>query len=121
MVMMFRPGVFLGRRAIQKIIFFIVLFTVIRAFWVHLFHFHALFGRKLWQMADEQNQLPTVVLRIVGAAESRHAGEAHAVFDDPEKFAIGKILRARLAEIGRLGIEAPAGHGIAAAVIRMAD
>src|ERR1700682_473727 len=75
------------------------------------------------KVADEVNQLPTALHASVLAAsgECRHSREAHAILDDPEQFAVGKILRFRLAQIRWLGVEATANHGLPAAVVGVAD
>ena len=53
--------------------------------------------------------------------ERRHAGEAHAILDDPEKFAVRKILRRSQAQIRRLRIHAAAEHGLSTAIVSMAN
>src|SRR6267378_4465997 len=75
------------------------------------------------KVADEVNQLPTALHASVLAASGkcRHSCEAHAILDDPEQFAVGKILRFRLAQIRWLGVEAAANHGLTAAVVAVAD
>ena len=75
------------------------------------------------KVADEVNQLPTALHASVLAAtgKCRHSREAHAILDDPEQFAVGKILRFRQAQIRWLGIEATANHALPAAVVGVAD
>jgi hypothetical protein len=50
-----------------------------------------------------------------------HPCEANAIFNDPEDFAVGKILSLPLTEIGRLGIKAMTQHGVATTVISVTD
>jgi len=78
-------------------------------------------GRKLAQVADEENEFPAiVVLFFVRMAPGRHARETDAVLDDVADLAIGKILRLWRAQIWRLGVEVPADLGLAAAVVAVA-
>jgi len=56
---------------------------------IECLHLIELFRRQLWEMANEMNQLPTVlVLRWVPLSPSRHRGEANAVMNDPEYFSV---------------------------------
>ena len=55
------------------------------------------------------------------ATECRHAREAHTVFDNPENLTVGKILRLGFAEVWRLGVHATSHHGVAAAIVAVAD
>src|ERR1700682_1869195 len=75
------------------------------------------------EVADEVNQLPTALHASVLAAarKCRHSREAHAILDDPEQFAVGKILRCRLTQIRWLGVEAASNRGLTAAVVGVTD
>src|SRR5260370_16250667 len=75
------------------------------------------------RVAYEVNRCPSVVgASVLPAAEKcGHPLEAHAVLDDPEQFAIRKILRFRQTQIRWLGVEAIANHSLPAAVIAMTD
>src|SRR5437879_12136070 len=75
------------------------------------------------KVADEVNQLPTALHASVLAAlgKCRHSRESHAILDDPEQFAVGKILRFRQAQIRWLGVEATSNHALPAAVVGVAD
>src|SRR5580700_11727108 len=75
------------------------------------------------KVADEVNQLPTALHASVLAAIGKrwHSRESHAILDDPEQLAVGKILRFRLTQIRWLGVEATANHALPAAVVGVAD
>src|SRR6266446_1212949 len=75
------------------------------------------------KVADEVNELPTALHASVLAAigKRRHSREPHAILDDPEQLAVGKILCFRQAQIRWLGVEATANHGLPAAVVGVAD
>src|SRR5229473_7585361 len=75
------------------------------------------------KVADEMNQLPTAFHASMLAAHGkcRHSREAYAILDDPEQFAVGKILRFRQAQIRWLGVQATANPGLPAAVVAVAD
>jgi len=120
LVMMMRPiRIWLGRGSVQKIFFLLFLGAVVGSFRIVAFHLDALFRRQLWKMPDKQHTFPTVVFRPK-SCESRHAREAHAVFYDPKKLAVGKFLRLIHSQVGRLGILAPADERVAAAIIPVA-
>ncbi len=69
------------------------------------------------------NQPPIVLHPPVLAAigKRRHSREPHAVLDDPEQLAVGKILRFRQTQIRWLGVKATANHRLPAAVVAVAD
>ena len=75
------------------------------------------------KVADEVNQVPTALHASVLAAigKRRHSREPHAILDDPEQLAVGKILCFGQAQIRWLGVEATANHGLPAAVVGVAD
>ena len=75
------------------------------------------------KVPDEVDQLPTVQLAAVISitGECGHTREPHTIFDNPEYFAIGQILRFGQTQIGRLGVEALANHGVATAVVGVAQ
>src|SRR4029077_4119854 len=54
-------------------------------------------------------------------APGGHARETDAILDDVADLAVGKILRLRRSQIGRLGIEIPAHLGLPAAVVSVAN
>src|ERR1051326_3387250 len=117
-----------GGRAIQKIIFFLFLFAVLRSFGIVLFHFDFFFGSQRGQVPDETNQLPRIGASLFGTvvigihtAEGGHARQTHTVFDNPENVTVRKFLRFAGAEVGGLGIEAAAEHGISAAIVAVAN
>ncbi len=118
-MMMRRIGIWLGRGSVQKFFFPLFLGPIVRPFWIISFHLHAFFGGQLRKVPDKQDQFPAILFRPM-TCESRHAREAHAVFNDPEKFTIGKFLRLRQSHVGGFRIEALADERVAAAVIGMA-
>ena len=59
------------------------------------------------------------VIRLAG--ERGHACKPHAVFDDPEQFAVAQVLRGGTPQIGRLGIEAVAYWRVAAPVVSVTN
>ena len=109
--------------SIQKIIFLLFFRPVVRAFGIIALHFAAFRDAEVRKVADEVNQLPTVLHASVLAAigKRRHSREPHPILDDPEQLAVGKTLRFRQAQIRWLGIEATSNHGLPAAVVGMAD
>src|SRR5450755_1803696 len=110
----------LHRLASQKILFFLILFAIVRTLGIFAFHLHALLHGQLRQVPDENYQLPTILLRAVAVAKRGHTGEADPVLDDPEQFAVRKFLRFGQAQIRRLRVHALAVHGVATAVVAMA-
>src|SRR5512137_269933 len=70
-------------------------------------------------MPYKKHQFPAVVF-CTGRSKSWHAGESHAVFDDPEKLPVRKLLSFSQTQVWRLRIHAFAKHRVPAAVIRMA-
>lgn len=118
-MMMRRIGIWLGRSAVQKFILLLFLGPVVRSFWISSLHLHAFFGGQLRQTPDEQDQFPAILFRA-RRCESRHAREAHAVFNDPKKFTVGKFLCFRLSQVGRLRIEASAEERVPAPIIPVA-
>src|SRR5713226_1299493 len=119
--MMRRLGLLLHRRAAEKIFFFVFFGAIFGPFGIIALHLQALVGGELRQMTNEADQLPAIFLRAMTAAKRGHACEAHAVLDDPEKLAIGKLLRLLGAQVRRLGIEALADRGIAGSFVAVAD
>src|SRR6266849_7107378 len=93
LVMMRRFTLLLHRRASEKIFFFVFFSAILGPFGIIALHLHALVRGELRQMTNETDELPAVFLRAMTAAERGHAGEAHAVLDNPEKLAVGKFLR----------------------------
>jgi len=69
------------------------------------------------------HQFPAVLISSVSVtiAERRHAGKAHAIFNNPKYFAIRQILRVRTAQVRRLGIKAATDDGLAAAIVAVAN
>jgi hypothetical protein len=112
-------GIWLRRGSIQKIFFLLFLGAILGPFGIISLHLGALFGGQMRKMPDEQNQFPTIVFRTV-SCKSSHAGEAHAVFNDPKEFTVGKFLRFWQTQVGRLRIEALADERVAAAIIGVA-
>src|SRR6266849_280241 len=106
--------------SVQELVFFLFLGAIPRAFRIVPLHFRALFHRELRKMADEADQFPTVVLAAVDAAKGGHAGEAHAVFNNPEKFAVRETLCFQQAQVGWLRIETLANQCVSAAVVGVA-
>src|ERR1700757_1692460 len=74
-------------------------------------------------MPDKVNQLPIILAASVLAAvaERGHPREPHAILDNPEKFAVAKILRFLQTQIWWLGVKTTANHRLSAAVIPMTD
>src|ERR1700681_3784127 len=69
-------------------------------------------------MADEMDELPVVLVLVAcGIAPRRHPGETDAVPDDGEQLAIGEVLRASLAHVGRLWVQIAADLRLPAAVV----
>src|SRR5258708_19985770 len=116
--MMRRIGIWLGRGSVQKFFFPLFLGPIVRPFWIISFHLHAFFGGQLREMPDKQDQFPAILFRPM-TCESRHAREAHAVFNDPEKFTIGKFLRLRQSHVGGFRIEPLADDPVAAPLTSM--
>src|ERR1700747_81501 len=78
-------------------------------------------GRKLAKIADKQNELPAVSVRLVmWIPPGGHAGQANAVPDDVVKLAVRKVLRFPGPQIRRLRIEIAANLSLSAAVTAMA-
>src|SRR5246127_1565012 len=117
----------LGRRlgSVQEVVFFLLFLAVVGTFWIVFFHFEFFCRSERGQMTDEAHQFPAIfdIVIVFGssAAKRGHSGKAHAVLDDPENVAVRKLLRLVSAKIGWLGIQSMAKHGIAAAVVAMAD
>jgi len=118
-MMMRRIGNWLGRGSVQKILFLLFLGPIVGPFWISSLHLHAFFGGQLRQMPDKQDQFPAILFRAMSCKRG-HAREAHAVFDDPEKFTIRKFLRLRQSQVWRFRVEALADERVAAAAIGMA-
>src|ERR1700686_2118602 len=120
-MMMHSFRLLLHRRPAQKIVFLLLFFHIARALGVIALHFHALFVSELRQVANEPRQLPTVLFRSMRAAKRRHAREAHAIFNNPENFAVGELLRLLQAQVRRLRIYIAADHSISTSVVGVAD
>src|SRR5215472_12652107 len=82
------------------------------------------------QVADEMNQLPTVLAATVIPArvimfeitgKSRHPRESDAIFDNPEQLSIAQFLRCRFAQVRGLGIKSASDRRVPAAVVGMAN
>src|ERR1700692_2977348 len=85
-------GVFMRLVSIQKISFFLLFFEFIRALGIQRLHFPFFFRRQLRQVADEADELPRILLVVIGsAAPSGHAGHSNAVLDDEKQLAIGHL------------------------------
>src|SRR5262245_22508366 len=76
-----------GRRGIaSQGGFFFQIFSRFRIESLHLVKF---FRCQLWEMANEVDQLPTVlVLRWITLSPGRHGGEADTIVDHPEDLAV---------------------------------
>ncbi len=94
------------------------------SFGIVTFHFEAFRGGEMRKVPDKVNQLPAILsaamISSIGG-ECGHAGKTHAVFDYPEEFAVGEVLRLRQAQVGRFGVEAIADLAVAAAVVGVTD
>ena len=102
--MMLRCVLLLYRFAPQKVLFLLIFLAIVRPLRILVLHFQPFFHRQLRQAPEEKHQFPTNVRRGVGtSAKRRHAGEAHSIFDDPEKLAVGKLLRFRQRRSGGFG------------------
>jgi hypothetical protein len=110
----------LHRLAAQKVLLILLFIAIVRPLRIHALHIDAFLLRELRQVPNEKYQLPAVILRAVAAAKRRHSREANTILNDPENFAIRKILRLRLTQIGRLRIQAFAVHRVPAAVVPVA-
>ena len=101
----------------QKVLFVFLFVAVVRSFRIHAIHVNTLLLRKLRQVSNKQNELPSIVFLSVSAAKRWHPREPDSVLDDPEKFAVGKILRFRLSQIRWLRVQTLAVHRVATSVI----
>src|SRR3954454_23215357 len=120
LMMMLGLGFLLQRLPSKKVLLLLLLTEVFGAFRVVALHFQALFRGEVWKVANEEDQLPTVFTGSM-PPEGGHTREANAIFNDPEDFAVGKILSVRLTQIGRLGIKSTTQHGVATTVISVTD
>src|SRR5579885_155577 len=113
----------LFRRAIQKILLFLLLFAILGPLGIVPLHLQPFFRRELRQVADEAHQLPAILSRVVPglSAECRHSRQTHSVFDNPEKLAVRKFLRVLLPQVRRLWIQPAHDLRVAASVVSMAD
>src|SRR2546425_699812 len=76
-------------------------------------HLHS--TRRRTQTADVVDQMPNLLV-LVNLAEARHAAQANAVLDDPEKLAVGALLYLRRVQSKCAWIHPPANIGRRAAV-----
>ena len=114
----------LWRVLVQKILLTLFFLAILRTFRIVFFHFKPLFRRQLRQMPNEEHEFPTIhlaTMSAVVAAKSGHSRKSHAIFYNPEKFAIGEFLRMRIAQIRRFRIHSPSHHRIAASIIPVAN
>src|SRR5260370_14623082 len=109
--------------SVQKIIFLLFYRPVVRACGIIALHFDAFRGGEMRKVTDKVNQVPTILGASMLAAIGKcwHSREPHAILDDPEKLAVGKILRFRQTHIRRFGVEAIANRRLPAAVVAMTD
>src|SRR5712692_1979003 len=71
--------------------------------------------RRRAQAADIVDQMPDLLV-VMNLAEARHAAQANAVLDDPEKLRVGPLLYFRRVQSKRAWIHPPANFGRRAAV-----
>ena len=71
-------------------------------------------------MANEQDQVPRIMIVPATGAPRRHSSKAHTVFDDVVELAVGKILGFPGAHVGHAGIEFLAHLRHAAAIVGVA-
>src|SRR5258708_37288102 len=102
--MMRRLGLLLHRRASEKIFFFVFFGAIFGPFGIIALHLHALVRGELRQMTNKTDELPADFLRAMTDTKLGHAGDAHAVLDDPEKFGSGRFLRLPSQQVLRLAI-----------------
>src|SRR6266849_821380 len=114
-------GLLLHRCASKEIFFFVFFGAILRPFGIIALHLQALVGGKLRQMTDKTDELPAIFLGAMTAAKRGHAGEAHAILDNPEKLAVGKLLCVLGAQVRRLGIKTFADRGVAGSFVAVAD
>ncbi len=85
---------------------------------LHLLEF---FRHQSREMANEVDQLPTVlILRWITLSPGRHGSEANTITDDPEEFSIRHRLRSGQPEVRCFGVDVLAIRRLAAPVVRMA-
>src|ERR1700722_15160696 len=118
--MMLRCSLLLYRFTAEKILFLLILFVLMRPLRIFALHLYALLHRQLRQMPNEEHQFPTIVLRVGTSAKGWHARKAHSVFDDPKKFAVGKLLGLLQTKVGRLRVQTFTVHRVAAAIVAVA-
>ena len=61
---------FIGSSSIQKVFFLLFYFQFVRRFRFHLLHVQFFLRGEMWQMTDEPNQLPRVLL-MAGSGPAR--------------------------------------------------
>src|SRR6201984_3488740 len=99
-MMMLRRSLLLHRFAAQKILFLLILFVLMGPLRIFALHLYAIFHRQLRQIPNEEHQFPAIFLRVGTSAKGWHAREANPVFDDPKKFAVGKLLGILQTKVG---------------------
>ena len=96
-------------------------FQVIPCLRVERLHLVELIRRQLWEMANDVDQLPTVlVLRWVTLSPGRHRSEANAMVNDPENLTIRHRLSTGQSEVRRFRVDILPDRRLAAAVVGMA-
>ena len=109
-----------SRRLAQKLVFHLFFFYLRRTARVVFLHVLQFIRSQTWQMADEQHQMPRIVIVRPSYAPSGHSREAHAVLDDVVNLTIRKILRLRQAHVRNARIKLLPHLRRAAAVVAMA-
>ena len=77
--------------------------------------------RKRGKMADKGNELPAGKVIIPRLSECRHPAQTDAILDRVVKLAVGRLLSALSAHIRWARIQSRSKHGVAPAVIGVAD
>src|SRR5207253_4574721 len=81
---------------------------------IRSFHLFELLGREIRKMPNELNEFPCVVILVL---PGRHSGEANAIPDDGEQFAVTESLRGSLSHVRRVRIQILSHFGLPAAVV----
>src|SRR6266545_109272 len=91
---------------LEKLLFLFFLLPVLGTLGVQLLHLFQFLLADLWQVADEVDQLPTILIFFRRVVSPRgHAGQAFTIVDNVEQLPIGEGLRVRLTHVRSLGVE----------------
>jgi hypothetical protein len=108
------------RRLVQELVFhlfFLHLRRTARIVRPHVLHIFVSHSR---QMADEQHQMPGIVIARSACAPGGHSSETHAILDDVVNLAIRKILRLRRTHVRNSRIEFRSHLRLPAAIVPVA-